>query len=290
MTEVRAAVPCRNSLGESAVWCGELRVLYWVDIEEGRLWCFDPRSGETRHWAMPERVAACALRHTSSALLAAASGLACFEFATHEPVRLRDIDLPAGARLNDGRCDRQGRFVFGCHVERGDATTPLYRFDAARRLETLIEDGIRTANSIAFSPDGRTMYFADSPRREIWAFDYRADGALGERRVFYRLPDDEPGFPDGSTVDSDGCLWNARWGAGRVVRHAPDGAIDRVIEVPASQPASVAFGGEALGTLYVTSARVGLSADALATETTAGDLFAIRLDDIRGLPEPRFAG
>jgi L-arabinonolactonase len=289
MAEVRTAVACRNTLGEGPVWCGELRILYWVDIEEGRLWRLDPRSGETQAWALPERAAACALRHNCTALLASASGLDSFDVATHTPVRLRDVALPAGARLNDGRCDRQGRFVFGCHVERGDATTSLFRFDSARRLETLIDGGIRTANSIAFSPDGRTLYFADSPRREIWAYEYPAEGPLGPRRLFYRLPDDEPGVPDGSAVDAEGFLWNARWGAGRLVRHAPDGSIERVVAVPASQPTSLAFGGDALDTIYVTSARTGLGADALAREPSAGSLFELRLPGISGLPEPRFA-
>jgi L-arabinonolactonase len=144
------------------------------------------------------------------------------------------------------------------------------------------------SNSIAFSPDGSTMYFCDSPTREILACDYGADGHIGQPRVFVRLADAD-GEPDGSTIDAEGGLWNAQWGAGRVVRYDAQGSETERVLVPARQPSCVALGGARLGTLYVTTARVGLDAAKLAAERSSGGVFAATVAR-RGLPEPVFAG
>jgi L-arabinonolactonase len=288
MTEVRVAARCRNMLGEGAVWCGELRVLYWVDIEEAQVWRFDPRSEETRSWTLPERVAAIALRHSSSALLALASGLETFDFATQTPARLRDVALPDGVRLNDGHCDRQGRFVFGCHVERGGATAPLFRFDAAHQVIRLLDGGFRTANSIAFSPDGRTMYFADSPRRTLEAIAYDpATGAVGTRRVLAHI--EGPGVPDGACTDAEGFVWVTVWEGYRVERWSPDGRLVATVHVPVRKPTCCAFGGADLDVLYVTTSRLGSTDAELEREPTSGSLYALR-PGVRGLPDTPFAG
>ncbi|HEY4973334.1 MAG TPA: SMP-30/gluconolactonase/LRE family protein, partial [Steroidobacteraceae bacterium] len=148
--------------------------------------------------------------------------------------------------------------------------------------------GIAISNSICFSPDGTQMYFADTPQRQILRYDLdAASGALSNRQLFARTP---PGaFPDGSQVDAQGHLWNAQWGAGRVVRYAPDGAISGTIDVPASQVSCVAFGGPHLDLLFVTSARQDLKPAQLASDPEAGNLFVYQLN-VRGLAEPRFAG
>nr|WP_281416137.1 SMP-30/gluconolactonase/LRE family protein [Collimonas antrihumi] len=146
----------------------------------------------------------------------------------------------------------------------------------------------RRRNSICFSPDGHTMYYCDSPTRTIRCCDYDTDaGTIGNDRLFADLQE-QPGEPDGSTIDSAGYLWNARWGGHRVLRYAPDGSIERIVQVPVAQPSCVAFGGAALDTLYITSARESLSDAALLAEPAAGGVLQLRLPDVRGLPEARF--
>jgi len=147
----------------------------------------------------------------------------------------------------------------------------LYRIEP-HGSATAFRTGIRVPNSIAWSPDGGTMYFADSPHHKIWAFDYDADAGRFSNERLFAAP--HPGFPDGSCVDADGCLWNAEWGASRVVRYTPAGKVDRVVEVPATNPTCCAFGGSELGTLYITSAK-------------GAGLFAVR-PGVKGLPESRF--
>jgi sugar lactone lactonase YvrE len=152
---------------------------------------------------------------------------------------------------------------------------------AARR-----ESGIEISNGICWSPDGTRFYFADSPLRAIYCYDFHlATGAIANRREFVRTP--EGAHPDGATVDSEGCLWSAHWGAGRIVRYKPDGAIDAVLEVPASQPTCVAFGGPELDLLFVTSARDGLTEADLARQPSAGDVFVYKMG-CAGLAENRF--
>ena len=294
---VGIAVACANVLGEGALWSAEEHALYWVDIERAELWRFVPEDGaaetppEPRTWRLPERIAAATPRRDGGSLIVAlATGIAAFDPATGQIERLADVEARSPhTRLNDARCDRQGRFLVGGHVEHGSALTALYRFDHDLTV-TAVLAGISTANSICFAPDGRTLYFADSPRREILAYDYDpATGAVGGGRVFCRLGEHEPGVPDGSTVDAEGYLWNARWGGACLARYAPDGTLDRIVRLPVSQPTCPAFGGDDLGTLYVTSARQGLSAERLAAEPAAGSVLRIR-PGVRGLPEMPFAG
>lgn len=281
-----------NTLGEGILWCEREQALYWTDIQAAALWRHRPADGETRRWDMPERLGCLALCQADGwLLLGLASRLAFFrpEDETLLPIAEVEPDLPT--RLNDGGCDRQGRFVFGTLHEpaAGEARQPIgafYRLNADLTLERLNLPGVGISNSVAFSPDGRTMYFCDSPSRLIQSCDYAE--RCGEPREFARV-DDARGEPDGSAVDAEGFLWNAQWGLSRVVRYAPDGRVDRTIELPATQPTRPAFGGPKLDTLYITSARDGLSADALATQPQAGALFAADAD-ATGLPETRFRG
>ena len=166
------------------------------------------------------------------------------------------------------------------------STGGLFRVEADGR-STQILSGVGISNTLAWSPDGDRLYFADSLKGVIWSFRFDLDdGTVTERRVF-AAPNIAPGAPDGSAVDEEGCLWNARWGAGVVVRFAPDGRVDRTLEVPALQPTCVAFGGADRTTLYVTSARHGL--EGLAPDSSDGCLFALAAG-VAGLPSRRFAG
>lgn len=285
------AVDAKCVLGEGATWCARSGRFYWTDIEGARLWRYDPRDGRSTSWAMPERLATFALCGDEHLLLLGlASRLAFFDLNTGELRSIVDVEPGLNTRVNDGRCDRQGRFVFGTKDE-ASPVQPIggfYRLGHDLSLERLPLPAPAISNSIAFGPDGATMYYCDSPTREIRACDYGRDGSVSNDRVFTRLTD-ATGEPDGSTIDRDGGLWNAQWGGARVVRYDATGNETERVIVPTTQPSCVAFGGAQLGTLYTTSARVGLDAAALAADPLAGGVF-IATPARRGLPEPVFLG
>jgi len=287
----KIALEAGNSLGEGVLWCERRQAVYWTDIDRAQLWEFSPADGATRTHAMPERLASFALCEADDwLLLALASRLAFYHLPSGELRPLHEIEPGNDTRANDGACDRQGRFVFGTlHEPREGSKRPVggfHRLNADLSLERLPLPGVAIANSVAFSPDGTTMYFCDSPARRIQCCTY-GDRSAGVRD-FVDLSG-IAGEPDGSAVDAEGALWNAQWGMGRVVRYLPDGRQDLVLPIAARQPTRPAFGGAALDTVYVTSARTGLSETALADDPHAGALFSAT-PGVRGLPEPRFAG
>jgi len=283
-------VDSRNALGEGATWCDATHTLYWTDIEGARLWRCRADGSGLAQWPMPERLACFALTNAPDVLLVGlATHLAFFDLGSGAFTRIVDVEPDLPTRLNDGRCDPFGAFVFGMKDEGGDpprAVGGFYRLNADLTLERLALPAAAIANSIAFSPDGSKMTFCDSMVREILVCDYRADGDVANVRPFARLTDAD-GDPDGSTMDRDGGLWNAQWGGRRVVRYGPDGVETDRVAVPTAQPSCVALDGE--GRLYVTSARVGLSDDALASDADAGGVFVAQTRHA-GLPTARFAG
>ncbi|RFU45790.1 SMP-30/gluconolactonase/LRE family protein [Paraburkholderia sp. DHOC27] len=290
---IRAAllIDSKCKLGEGATWCARSGRFYWTDIEGARLWRYDPSDGSHTSWRMPERLTTFALcEDPHFLLLGLATHLAFFDLATGETQRIVEVEPDLNTRLNDGRCDRQGRFVFGTKDEGSPlrAVGGFYRLNHDLSLERLPLPAPAISNSIAFSPDGATMYYCDSPTREIRMCDYSADGTITNDRVFTALTD-ATGEPDGSTVDRDGGLWNAQWAGARVVRYAPNGEETARVTVPTAQPSCVALGGAQLGTLYITSARVDLDAAALASDANAGGVF-VAVPGQRGLPEPLFKG
>ncbi|MBE1162220.1 SMP-30/gluconolactonase/LRE family protein [Dyella acidiphila] len=282
----------RNTLGEGVTWCGRSQSLYWTDIHASVLWRFRPADGSTRRWPMPQRLASFALcEDPDRLLLGLESGLAFFHLQSGELLHIGEVEAGLPTRLNDGACDREGRFVFGtlhepAHGEARYAAGSFYRLHSDLRLEQLPLGHVAISNSIAFSPDGSTMYYCDSMSRLVHRCSY--GDAVADVRMHIDLTGQQ-GEPDGSAVDSAGGLWNAEWGAGRVVRYLPDGTPDLVIDIPAQQPTRVAFGGERLSTLYITSARDGLSAEALENDPQAGGVFAVEVP-FTGLPEPLFTG
>lgn len=280
----------RNTLGEGATWCDATHTLYWTDIEGAQLWRCRADGSDLTPWTMPERLACFALTGDPDVLLVGlATHLAFFDLRSGALTRIVDVEPDLPTRLNDGRCDPSGAFVFGMKDEGSEpprAVGGFYRLNADLTLERLALPAAAIANSIAFSPDGSKMYFCDSLVREIFVCDYRAGGDVANVRSFARLTDAD-GDPDGSTIDRDGGLWNAQWGGRRVVRYGPDGVeTDRVV-VPTAQPSCVTLDGE--GLLYVTSARVGLSDDALVNDADAGGVFVARTR-YGGGPTARFAG
>jgi len=285
--EAACALDARAMLGEGAVWCDRASVLWWVDIEAPALHRFEPATGADRAWPMPESIGCLALGRDRSVVVALASGLAWFDPETERLDRFLEIEASEpDTRLNDGRCDRQGRLWVGSMARNGTgACGRLYRCDSTCATPMLA--GIQVPNSITFSPDGRTMYFADTPTGTIRAFELDpASGRLSAERDFATVrPFD--GLPDGATVDADGGLWVAQWDGGRISRFHPDGRLDRSIRLPVPRPTCCAFGGTDLETLFVTSARVGLAAQALEHAPLSGGVFSLRPSE-RGLPEPRF--
>ena len=239
---------------------------------------------------MPERLCALALREKAGMVIALASGFAFFDPASGAIERLAapEAHLPSN-RMNDGKCDRRGRFWAGTMDDRlTSPTASLYRLDPDLSCHRM-EGGIGISNSLSWSPDNTTFYFADSLRKTIFAYDFDIDaGSIRNRRVFADCNDQE-GTPDGSTIDAEGFLWNAHWDGWKLVRYAPDGRVDRIVPLPVQKPTSCMFGGPDLSTLYVTSAIWDLGAEALKGQPHAGGVFALDVG-VRGLPEPRFAG
>lgn len=284
------AVNCLH--GEGVQWNPDDGCLWWTDISASMLhrWHLDTRTHTT--FATPERLASFAFIDGRRDLLCAfARGFALFDpFAG----TLCPIEQPepegSGRRFNDGRADRQGRFWVGTMVEdhaRAEAfSASLYCMDRDGDLHVR-ERGIGISNGLCWSPDGSRMYFADSTRRTISVYDFDIDsGEISTRREFARLP--EGAEPDGACVDAEGCLWSAHWGAGQVVRYAPDGTILDTIPIPATQPTCVAFAGPRLDLLCVTSARIGLDEAALARQPHAGNLFVFKTG-ATGLAESRMS-
>jgi len=286
--QVEVAARGADRLGECPLWDERESMLWWVDSRWPALKRFDPATGAVMMQVLPEVVGSIAFRDQGGLLAATKSGLHVLDGSggALEPRANPEAHLPEN-RFNDGRCDRAGRFWAGTMCDaRRDPTGSLYRFDADFACVKL-RNAIIIPNGLAFSPDNRTMYFADTNRHTIWAWDYDlASGAATHERVF---ADTGAGRPDGSCVDADGGLWNAQYGGGRLVRYAPTGKVDRVVEVPVANPTCCAFGGDDLGTLYVTTATQRLSPDDLAQQPLAGSLLALR-PGVKGLPEGRFAG
>ncbi|HEX9169688.1 MAG TPA: SMP-30/gluconolactonase/LRE family protein, partial [Roseiarcus sp.] len=275
-------------LGEGVVWSPAHGEVQWTDIFGRRFWAYRPSDGATRSVALPDRLACFAPLGGSLLLAGFAGGLEVFDLKSGARRQIAAIepDRPT-TRLNDGKLDRQGRLVFGTMDEESPARPigQVYSYGGGPAPRALVS-GVRISNSIAFSPDGRRMYFADTPTKVIRCYDYDLDsGDLSHERVFATL--EGPGSPDGSTVDANGCLWNAEWGGGRVVRYTPEGRVDRAVALPCAQVTCCAFGGARLDQLFVTTARFGLDAAALAGQPHAGALFAIDVG-VTGLTDTPF--
>ncbi|MEO8481016.1 MAG: SMP-30/gluconolactonase/LRE family protein [Acidobacteriota bacterium] len=300
MTEKETATlwaDAKCTLGEGPVWCRRRRGLVWTDIEGATLWMHTPATGTTRTWRLPDRAGSLALCASGRVLLGLAKGLAFADLDQHIAGVLPVIAVaPVEAdeprtRINDGRTDRAGNFVFGTmneeHASTGARLGHIYQFSSRHGLRRMNIDPVAITNSICFSVDGRTMYFADSLDRRIMQADYDAATAHVENvREFARLST-PGGVPDGSIVDADGCLWSAVWGEGRLQRYSPDGVVVREIFVAATNTTCPAFGGADLTDLYVTSSRLEMDAQALARLPHAGGVFHIA-PGVRGLPDAVF--
>jgi len=275
-------------LGESPLWDDQAQCLYWLDIRRPALRRLCPATGHIDSWPLPELAGAMALTDDGRLLVALPQKIVLFDPATG--TLLPFVDPPAqpdGHRFNDGRCDTQGRFWVGTmHNLTRAPEGVLYRLEGRGPMVPM-RTGVCIPNSLAFSPDGRTLYFADSLRYAIFAHDYDlATRTMGTERLF--AASTPPAFADGSAVDAEGFLWNAQFNGGQLVRYAPDGRIDRVLPLPVQRPTCCAFGGADLDLLHITTASQNMSPAELLLQPLAGALLAINVG-VRGLPEPRFS-
>jgi L-arabinonolactonase len=291
MLRIELLVDARNDLGEGPLWDVREQRLYWIDTYGKAVHRADALGQERRSWPVPEHIGSMCLREGGGAIVSLRNGFHALDLDSGAVTPIADPERDRlRTRLNDGKVDRQGRFVAGyMDYEEGLPIASLWRLDPDFSVSRL-DDGIIVSNGPCFSPDGRTLYFADSRARCIYAYDYdTASGCVLSRRIFTTFEEHLRGWPDGATVDAEGFVWSAEVFGGRLVRFAPDGTIDRLVGMPVDSITSVMFGGADLDILYVTSmARPfrGLP----RKEREAGGLFAVHGLGVRGLPEPRFAG
>lgn len=281
-------VDCRNALGEGVQWNADHQRVWWTDINGYALWSCDADGGAVEKIATQERLGSFAFDPDNNILAAFETGLFRWSLEADRLERLTTFEPDAPhTRYNDGRCDRQGRFVVGGINEDGlTPTTALHRYDGA--VETLLT-GIGVSNSICFSPDGAWMYFSDTPTKVVRRYAYDVEsGALGPSTAFAAAGGGRAGFPDGACVDAEGAVWSTRFWGGHVQRVLPDGTEDMRIDVAAPQVSCACFGGPDLDRLYLTTAQQDLPPKMAAAAPLSGGLFVAE-PGVRGLPETRYA-
>jgi sugar lactone lactonase YvrE len=290
-SKVQCVYNQRAQLGESPVWCAEHNCLYWIDIEGQTFNRFDPSTDHNYSVDTAIRFGSFALRINGGFVVATEFGFQLYDLVENnlKPLTNPEDDKPNN-RFNDGRCDRAGRFWAGTMVEKGVQTPEgsLYSLDNNYSC-TKKHTGFSLANGLAWSPNNKIMYFADTRLKVVWTFDFDLDnGDIFNKRIFIQLTNGD-GVPDGATIDVDGCYWLTQPRAGKICRYTPDGKLDTVIELPIEKPTMCAFGGQNLKTLYVTTNSHKLTKEEIESQPQAGSLFAVDLES-QGIPEPRFRG
>lgn len=288
MSELKCVVESADQLGEGPCWSAAEGRLYWFDVNGRRLSWYAPASGDRGGWSLALRASAAAPRAPGGLLVATESGLAHFDLEAGDLRLIEPVRTAPGFRSNGGRIDVAGRFWWSVvDGEHGLRPGGVYRTDAQGTVRVL--GGLRAPHGLACSPDGLGLYVSDAARRSI--FRHAVDPGSGDLATGELFADlhGEPGVPEGAAVDAAGYLWSAQRGGWRVVRLTPQGRVDRVVDLPVANPTSCAFGGGDLATLYITTAREGLSAVQLAEQPQAGGLFAYD-PGVRGLALPAFTG
>jgi sugar lactone lactonase YvrE len=279
--------PC--VLGEGPVWSDRDGCLYYVSIVAYELHAYTPSTKQHRSWKLDTYVGSLAECRSGGLILALGDRIARFDpnkgSSSLEDFTVLERDRPLN-RLNDGRVDPWGRFWVGSMRIAEDASEGRLWCVSADGTAEAVRDGIGVSNSAAFDRERNRMYFADSMTGMIECSDVDAERKLTGFKPFAKAG---VGAPDGSCTDAKGYLWNCEWGGHRICRYAPDGSVERVLDMPVSRPSCCAFGGPSYRTLFVTSAQLNMTADELARDPNAGSLFSIELDDVRGLPADQFA-
>jgi sugar lactone lactonase YvrE len=265
--------------GEVPCWDARRETLWWVDVQGQRVLGFSPKTGRQQVHNVPSMPGLLVLRKDGGLLVGLEDGLYPFDPATGAGPRLVAVEAEdQRTRINEGGADAAGRLWFGTmdKTGSGEPIGSLYCLSGDLKLR-VARSKIGVPNAIAFSPDGRTFYFADTPTRTIEAYDYDSDkGEFGAPRIFVRYPPDEK--PDGVCIDAQGAMWIAVIGGGRLERRRADGTLDTVVELPVSRPTMPALGGPDGRTLFITSQRRFLGAEQLAREPLAGDLLMMKAD------------
>lgn len=278
-------------LGEGPLWLAEQQRLYFVDIKGRTLHALDVANGERHSWAMPDYVCWLIARRDGDGFMAGLrDGVA--RLWLEPSVRIEYIAQPfapdSGLRLNDAKADAAGRIWAGSmhNTDYARSEGKLFLLDADLTLKVQAQD-YHICNGPAFSPDGATLYHTDSYLGRIYAYPLDAQGRPGAPRLWRQFDGASEGGPDGMTVDSEGCLWIAQWGGGRVCRYSPQGELLATVWVAARNPASCTLGGADLKTLFITTAREENSPAQLAELPLSGALFAVPVE-VPGLPAARF--
>lgn len=286
---MEVAIRIEALLGEGPRWDAAAKRLLWVDIEAGALHLFDPASGEDRSILLGSRVGAAAPMRSGGVLVALADRLAALDL-DDESVRTL-VEIPHGPelRLNDGACDPAGRFWVGSMaLDHVPGAAALYRYSLEGSLERMIED-VTLSNGLGWSADGKSMYYVDSMAYRIDVLDFDVEsGAISGRRPFAVI-ERGAGIPDGIAVDHEGGVWLALWGRAALRRYGPDGALDRVISVPADHVTACCFGGDDGRALYITTASLEQSAEQRRNRPLAGSVFVTDVG-VSGPPAQPFAG
>jgi sugar lactone lactonase YvrE len=279
-------------VGESPLWHPQERKLYWVDIQGKKVHRFDPQTTRNETFDLPDLVTCLAFRKTGGLLLTLRKQFAFFDpdSGTLEMLATVEGDKPHN-RFNDGRVDPQGRFWAGTMGDPAwdQPVGTLYRFDPDQKL-TQMQTQVICSNGTAWSPDGRTMYYTESFRYQIFAYDFdAASGTITNRRIFAEVDRKLKAFPDGLCVDEEGSVWSNQVGIGRVVRYDPNGNIQSEIRLPVPRAVGCTFGGAHLDTLFITSARETMTQQQIQDTPLSGSLFAVK-PGVKGLVVSLFAG
>ena len=286
-SKVRCLADVQAVLGEGPVWVTREAALYWLDIKGRKIFRLDG-SGALTEWPTPMRVGSLAPCRSGGFIGGTEEGIARIDLdeARFDIIANPEEALP-GNLFNDGKVDRRGRFWAGTMDNREqDASGSLYCVEPDLQW-AVVDSDYRVTNGPAFSPAGDIMYHNDSARQVTYAFNMDADGQVANRRDFLRF-DEGDGYPDGMTVDADGCLWIAFWDGWCVRRYSPGAELLETIEVPVARPTSCAFGGPDRDRLYISSASIGLDQSDLSMQPNAGGLFMVK-PGVRGLDDLPFA-
>lgn len=283
MNKVDLLYQCNNSLGEGITYSSKNNNLFWLDISNiSKLYKLDLSSNKKEIFELPEIVTATSIKSDDELIFATNNGLKLFNMSNKKFVSIVNIeDQQLSTRSNDGASDAYGRYWFGTmqnNFDKDGNSTPikknigkLYKVDTNKKI-SIIEEGLGIPNTFVWSPDNRNFYFTDTLNGVIHNYDFELEsGELSNKKDFANF---NRGHPDGSTIDTDGCVWNCRWGGSCVVRFTPDGKVDQIIEMPVQNITNCIFGGNDMKTLFITTA----SNDEENKNNLDGSLFAINLE------------
>lgn len=283
--EAQLVINTKAKLGEGPIWHHEQNQLYWIDIEGRQLHLYKPDVGELTSFPTQERIGTVVPIKEGGALIALQNGIYSMDLSSgHMTLITNPLDTLPDMRFNDGKCDPAGRFWVGTmHLQNKQGAASLYVMDSHHHVRQVL-DNLTISNGIIWSGDQKTMYFIDTPTRQVKAFEYNVTtGDISSPSVAITIPDGS-GDPDGMTIDEEGMLWIGLWGGAAVGRFNPNtGELIQKIEVPALNVTACAFGGELLDTLYITTASIGMNEAQQKKYPHAGGLFAVK-PGVKGVP------